>query len=388
MASSPTNLLLVANFRSIQRPTLEALRDLVAKYTNLHLLLSAPLKADEVVKQVLSGTRVRLADPTTSDWAHALKMAHVLTTDQPLLLEDASAFNLPSVLLRPLYGNPSCAAALEGSALIANDAITLGQSLGRLLGDADLHARSRRPNHVYGDELASLRIAAILSGAHELGLSGDYTQVQALLGSVPSLPPSFASSLRGYPSIAHYWTQFLLRSHPLRATPSMLILGGDLAPALKAVFEPAVTAVFPSLRVFDGTSVPHPALEAMAPVFLTYTHGEAGPHMKVLAAPPSTPAEVEFILCHGCAPISKHEIVADVWTDGVCKRLALGGYLISKGTTLKKVQAGSHLRDCFGRKKPTEGAFRHVQYNSTTVLATPSPFDTPAVRERTSITGS
>jgi len=171
-----------------------------------------------------------------------------------------------------------------------------------------------RKVYPYGDGLASLRIAAILGGALENGISDSFSNLAGLEGF---------QELRESTEGSYFWSRLLIHSYPIPDSPTILL-----------IFEPTRRQ-----EILEGvirTYLPQYTL-LKAQIF----------HRKISNCDSCGEKQpFRVILCPSCAD---HTSV-----DSLCDSLALGGIFIGQGETLVKKENGW---DCFALEKLTEKRF-------------------------------
>ncbi len=162
------------NWGEPQRRIFHAIRDLLARFPDLHLIF--PVHPNPVVarpaREILGGEeRAHLFDPF--DYAtnvQCQKAATIILTDSGGIQEEAPALGRPVLVLRETTERPEGVSA--GTALlVGTDRARIVKAASGLLTDAAVYERMSRARNPYGDGLASARIVGVLR--HHFGFAAN-----------------------------------------------------------------------------------------------------------------------------------------------------------------------------------------------------------------------
>jgi len=144
------------------RDLCQALRDIADEYEDVHLVYPVHLNPNvqQPVKEILGGhERISLIDPKPyPDFVNMIAKAHLIITDSGGVQEEAPALGKPVLVLREKTERPEAVAAGVVK-LVGTDHAKITGEARALLTDEAAYRAMARPTHVYGDGLASKRIA-------------------------------------------------------------------------------------------------------------------------------------------------------------------------------------------------------------------------------------
>ncbi len=144
------------------RELCQALRDIAEAHEDVHLVYPVHLNPNvqEPVRAILGGhERISLIEPKAyPDFVNMMSKAHLIITDSGGVQEEAPALGKPVLVLREKTERPEAVAAGVVKLVGTDRAKITGEAHALLTDDAAYRAMAR-PTHVYGDGLASKRIA-------------------------------------------------------------------------------------------------------------------------------------------------------------------------------------------------------------------------------------
>lgn len=142
-----------------------ALRDIAERFRDARLVYPVHLNPNvqEPVREILGGCdRIELIPPVPySDFVRLLVRADLILTDSGGIQEEAPALAKPVLVLRDKTERPEAVAAGVVK-LVGTDREHIVSETSRLLSDASAYALMAREVNVYGDGLASQRIAEVV----------------------------------------------------------------------------------------------------------------------------------------------------------------------------------------------------------------------------------
>lgn len=147
-----------------------ALRTIVERFSDVRLVY--PVHLNPSVRgpamTLLSGIpRLQLVEPLDyAAFVHVMTHAHLIITDSGGVQEEAPALGKPTLVTRDKTERPEAVAA-GVVRLVGTDQARIVAEASRLLADDAAYRRMARVVDVYGDGLASRRIAEVLTGARE-----------------------------------------------------------------------------------------------------------------------------------------------------------------------------------------------------------------------------
>ena len=147
------------------RDLCEAIREISERHPDVHVVFPVHLNPNVrlPVHDILGGReRIRLVEPVSYPLFVALMdRAHFVLTDSGGVQEEAPTLGTPVLVLREKTERPEAVAA--GSVrLVGTDRKRIVEQAGILLTDRAVHAAMATARDVYGDGLASRRIAEVL----------------------------------------------------------------------------------------------------------------------------------------------------------------------------------------------------------------------------------
>lgn len=147
------------------RELCEALRDIATRFDDVQLLYPVHLNPNvqQPVREILGNCpRVTLVEPLAyTDFVTVMNRAHLVITDSGGIQEEAPSLGKPTLVLREKTERPE-AVATGVVKLVGASRERIVSEASRLLGDEAAYKAMARTVRVYGDGLASRRIAEIL----------------------------------------------------------------------------------------------------------------------------------------------------------------------------------------------------------------------------------